>query len=165
MRLSIVPLLTVLTACGAAPYTKTTGGDPVPAEKGKTYSYDFDAYAAGEMPNDFEEVLVEWEIASADQRKLVRQTGSFGDPDFPRVVVRKLTFTNVHVKTRCKPESGSTDRACGLMFRFQNSDDYYITRANALENNVRIYYVKGGVRTMFANSDLRVPTGAGRRPE
>ena len=158
--LGLLSFLFEIVGCGSAPYTKTTGGAPIVAKAGETHTYNFDSYAVGKIPGDFEAILGDWVVAASDKGNLARQSGMFGDGDFPRVVVRQLTFLNPHVKVRCKPESGGADRACGLMFRFQDSDNYYITRANALENNVRLYFVKGGVRTMFANADLAVTSGA-----
>ena len=46
-----------------------------------------------------------------------------------------------------KPVSGRVDQAAGLVWRFQNEDNYYIVRANALENNVVLYKVEKGKRT------------------
>ena len=89
----------------------------------------------------------------------MRQLGSFGDPDFPRIIVEDLTFADLTVRVRCKPERGGTDRACGLMFRLKDSDDYYVTRANALEANVRLYRVVHGDRQQFASADLPVTSG------
>ena len=43
------------------------------------------------------------------------------------------------------------------MFRYQDEDNYYVTRANALEGNVRLYHVKDGKRTQFATWDGKVP--------
>ena len=65
------------------------------------------------------------------------------DADEPSV--RDLTLS-----VRCKPISGRVDRACGLVFRYQDEDNYYIARANPLENNVRFYYVKDGQRRQLA---------------
>jgi hypothetical protein len=46
--------------------------------------------------------------------------------------------------------AGKVDQACGLVARFANSDHYYVVRANALENNVRLYHVVAGRRVQFA---------------
>ena len=48
---------------------------------------------------------------------------------------------------RFKPVSGRVDQAAGLVWRYQNEDNYYIVRANALENNVVLYKVENGKRT------------------
>jgi hypothetical protein len=62
----------------------------------------------------------------------------------------------VDLSVRFKPISGRVDQAAGLVWRYQNQDNYYIVRANALEDNVVLYKVQGGKRT-----DLPL-TGEGR---
>jgi hypothetical protein len=57
---------------------------------------------------------------------------------------------------RFKPISGRVDQAAGLVWRYENQDNYYIVRANALEHNVVLYKVENGKRT-----DLPL-VGAGR---
>ena len=54
-----------------------------------------------------------------------------------------------------KPVSGREDQAAGLVWRYRDSDNYYVVRANALEDNVVLYKVERGKR-----SDLRAK-GAG----
>ena len=63
------------------------------------------------------------------------------------------------MSVRCKPVSGKVDQACGLVFRYldENNDD--VVRANALENNVRLYFVKEGKRQQFAGWDGPVSNG------
>ena len=48
---------------------------------------------------------------------------------------------------RFKTISGARDQAAGLVWRYKNPDNYYIVRANALENNVVLYKVENGTRT------------------
>jgi hypothetical protein len=61
---------------------------------------------------------------------------------------------------KCKPVSGRVAPACGVVFRYQDENDYYLTRANALEDNVRFYYVKNGRRIQLANWSVKVTSGA-----
>ena len=48
---------------------------------------------------------------------------------------------------RFKPVSGRVDQAAGLVWRYRDENNYYIVRANALENNVVLYKVQDGRRT------------------
>lgn len=57
---------------------------------------------------------------------------------------------NGEVSVRCKSISGEVDQACGLVWRYRDPNNYYITRANALENNVVIYKVQDGERRSLA---------------
>jgi hypothetical protein len=57
---------------------------------------------------------------------------------------------NGAVSVRFKPVSGDVDRAAGLVWRYRDENNYYIVRANALENNVVLYKVENGRRTSLA---------------
>jgi 3-keto-disaccharide hydrolase len=163
IRKLLAPLLLALGCTKPTPTSFTTAGDEVPADKGRTYRWGFDDAAVGALPPDFLAVLGNWRVEAADSApsapSVLRQTGAFKGPDFPRVIVKGLTFTDLTVRVRCRPESGAGDQACGLMFRIRDSDNYYITRANALEGNVRLYRVVNGDRQQFASADLEVTAG------
>jgi hypothetical protein len=58
-----------------------------------------------------------------------------------------------------KAVSGSVDRAGGLVFRLKDANNYYIVRANALENNYRLYHVVNGRRSQFAGANFKVTSG------
>lgn len=80
------------------------------------------------------------------------------DNRFPVAVVDGSSFKDVRLSVSCKPISGSTDQACGLVWRFKDANNYYLTRANALEDNVRLYHVKDGNRVQFASWSGKVAT-------
>jgi hypothetical protein len=75
---------------------------------------------------------------------------------FPVAVADAPLLTDVRLEVRCKPVSGKVDQACGLVFRYRDENNYYLARANALEDNVRIYHVAGGRRRQFAGWDGKV---------
>jgi hypothetical protein len=66
---------------------------------------------------------------------------------FPVCVVDGRAATDLDLSVRFKPVSGRTDRAAGLVWRYRDENNYYIVRANALEDNVVLYKVEGGKRT------------------
>ena len=66
---------------------------------------------------------------------------------FPVAVLDAVTAKDGDLSVRFAPISGSVDQAAGLVWRYQNEDNYYIVRANALENNVVLYKVEKGKRT------------------
>jgi hypothetical protein len=81
------------------------------------------------------------------------------DYRFPVAVADQPALRDVRLSVRCKAISGEIDRACGLVFRYRDADNYYVTRANALENNVRLYHVTGGARRQFASFSGPVKSG------
>jgi len=159
----VLSCLVLLSACQKpTPTSFTTGGGEVAAEKDRTYRWSFDE-AAGSLPEDFINVLGDWRVEAEPSApsgpNVLRQAGRFKTPDFPRFVIKDLTFADLTARVRCRPESGSVDQACGLMFRLRDSDNYYITRANPLEGNVRLYRVVDGDRQQLASADLAMASG------
>ena len=74
------------------------------------------------------------------------------DPDstsyrFPVCIYDPLQAQNVQISVKFKPVSGSEDQAGGIVWRYQNANNYDIVRANALEDNVVLYKVQDGKRT------------------
>lgn len=86
-------------------------------------------------------------------------SGNRTNPVFPLCLYDGLHARDVDVAVRYKPVAGRTDQAAGIIVRAQNFENYYVVRANALENNVRLYRVVDGRRTEFAGVDVRVPSG------
>src|SRR5207247_1592897 len=69
------------------------------------------------------------------------------DYRFPVCVIDSLVAKDVDVSVIFKPVKGKGDQAGGIVWRYQDKDNYYIVRANALENNVVLYKVEKGKRT------------------
>ncbi len=71
------------------------------------------------------------------------------DYRFPIAVAAEPVLRDVRVSVHCKMVGGKVDQACGLVARYLDENNYYVTRANALENNVRLYIVHNGKRKQF----------------
>jgi hypothetical protein len=84
--------------------------------------------------------------APSGDRVLARLDADGTDYRFPLAVADEPTLKDLRLEVRCKPVSGKTDEACGLVFRFRDRDNYYVARANALEDNVNLYQVVNGRR-------------------
>jgi len=90
-----------------------------------------------------------WDVA---ERQLVYRGGA----DFGWAV-NGAAVQDGFVEVRFRPLEGRTDQAGGVVWRWQDANNYYIARANALENNVVAYKMVNGKRT-----DLK-PVGTGAR--
>jgi len=64
-------------------------------------------------------------------------------------------FTDVDVSMKFKPISGREDASGGIVFRFTDGK-YYVIRANALEDNFRLYYYDRG-RYQLASASVKAP--------
>ena len=78
------------------------------------------------------------------------------DNRFPVAVANGPVLKDLRLEVRCKQLSGKTDQACGLVFRYRDENDYYVVRANALEDNVRLYHVANGRRRELAGWNGKV---------
>jgi hypothetical protein len=81
------------------------------------------------------------------------------DYRFPVAVVLAPLVRDASVSVKCKMISGEVDQACGVVVRYQDEHNYYVTRANALEHNVRLYKVVNGQRQQFASWNGSVTGG------
>ncbi len=61
------------------------------------------------------------------------------------------------MEVKFKPISGNEDAAGGLMWRWKDGDNYYVARANALENNLSLYHTTRGSRRTIKYVDAPVP--------
>ena len=121
---------------------------------GATRKIDFSDGTAGQPPKGFEFGLTaktgapgKWVIQAEGTNKYLAQT----DPDstrarFPVAVLSDVSAADVDLSVRFKPVSGRVDQAAGLVWRYRDQDNYYIVRANALEDNVVLYKVENGKR-------------------
>ena len=81
------------------------------------------------------------------------------DYRFPVAVADGPPLADLALSVKCKPVSGEVDQGCGLVFRYQDANNYYVTRANALEDNIRFYYVKNGRREQVKSWSGKVKSG------
>src|SRR5713226_6703248 len=123
------------------------------------------AWAAGPDERfDFTKLLDGWEIisgawsleevagASRDGRTLVQRATN---NKFNVILAPGGPYGDVDVSVRFKPISGSEDASGGIVFRFSDGR-YYLVRANALENNLRLYYYDRG-RRQLASATVEPP--------
>jgi hypothetical protein len=73
---------------------------------------------------------------------------------FPLAIWDRASLQDGELLVAFKTVDGSIDQAAGIVWRYQDPNNYYIVRANALENNVVFYKVENGVRTSIAPKGL-----------
>lgn len=83
------------------------------------------------------------------------------DPDrtdyrFPLAIHRSFSAKNLEATVRFKAVAGAVDQAAGIVVRLIDPDNYYVARANAMEDNVRFYRVVKGRRQELTGANLRV---------
>jgi len=70
-----------------------------------------------------------------------------GKATYPLALKEGTSIRDGFVEVKFKPVSGSEDRAGGIVWRARDANNYYVVRANALEDNVVLYKTANGVRS------------------
>jgi len=130
----------------------------------KSWSFDADTTTAGFSfgrtgdGRDGKWIVRSEKDAPSAPNVLAQTDADSTDYRFPVAFADAPSLRDVDLDVRCKPVSGKVDQACGLIFRVKDANNYYLTRANALENNVRLYFVKDGKRQQIASWNGTVST-------
>jgi hypothetical protein len=127
---------------------------------------DFEKDRAGEPPAGFTIAWTgpgespRWRVeedpsAPTGKHALVQRSADETRSRFPLAIYDKASLADGTISVRFKALSGGVDQAAGIVWRYRDPENYYVVRANALEENVVLYKVEHGKR-----SDLK-PVDAG----
>jgi 3-keto-disaccharide hydrolase len=97
---------------------------------------------------------VETDSTAPSKPNVLKQSGT---GTFPWCARQGVVLANGFVEVKFKPLEGKEDRAGGVMWRWKDGDNYYVARANALENNLSLYHTTRGTRRTILYVDAPVP--------
>jgi hypothetical protein len=97
---------------------------------------------------------VEADASAPSPPNVLKQSGA---GTFPWCVKQGTALVDGAVEVKFKPLAGREDQAGGLVWRWKDGNTYYVARANALENNVSLYYTEGGRRRTIKYVEAPVP--------
>src|SRR2546430_5021155 len=113
----------------------------------------FDETNPGELPKGWEAGITgkgkaKWEVVTDDtapsRPKVLKQSG---EATFCWAAKTDAKIRDGFVEVKFKPVNGKEDQAGGIVWRFQDANNYYVVRGNALENNVVLYKTVNGKRS------------------
>jgi hypothetical protein len=87
---------------------------------------------------------VEQDPTAPSKSKVVKQSGQ---ATYPLLLKDGSNLKDGFIEIKFKAIAGTEDRAAGVVWRAQDANNYYVARANALEDNVVLYKTVGGVRS------------------
>jgi hypothetical protein len=87
---------------------------------------------------------VEAEPSAPSKPNVLKQSGR---ATFPVAIKSGTALRDGFVEVKFKAVAGTEDRAAGIIWRVKDADNYYVVRANALEDNVVLYKTIKGIRT------------------
>ena len=96
---------------------------------------------------------VEREDSAPSKPNVLKQSG---EATYPVCLKDDTNLKAGFVEVKFKPVSGKEDQAGGIIWQAQDADNYYIARANALEDNVCIYHTINGKRTEKKRTKMKV---------
>ena len=123
-------------------------------------TWDFESDAAGKTPEGFyfdttrETTDGKWEIVrDGDSNVLAQVDRNRSESRFALAVVRDSGFEDLRLSVRLKAVEGDVDQTGGIIWRYRNSENYYLLRADVSERKVRLYRVVNGNRIQFAHEE------------
>lgn len=132
----------------------------MPPVLGATITFDTDAvgqppagWTCGTTGKGNPRWTVERDESAPSRPNVLKQAGI---ATFPWCVRNDSQAENGSVEVRFKSISGKEDEAGGVVWRWKDGGNYYVARANALENNVSLYYTVNGTRSTIRYVDAPV---------
>ncbi|SRR5213594_1354248 len=134
------------------------------ATDGFADTVNFDNFKTGALPSGWTATKTgsgeaRWTIEKDDtapsKPNVLKQSGQ---ATFPICIKEDASLKDGFVEVKFKPLSGKEDQAGGLTWRVKDANNYYVARANALEDNVTVYYTVNGRRIERKRIGMKVAT-------
>lgn len=142
---------------------------PAAEEKGRTFT--FGKEEAGNLPKGWTRAqtgkgegsvwrVVADETAPSKKGHALAQTAAGPKALFNLCVADESSYKDLEMTVSFKPTKGEIDQGGGLVWRYQDANNYYIARFNPLEGNYRVYKIVAGARKQLATEeDLKGEAG------
>lgn len=124
-----------------------------PLEPQKTIRFNFDNYAVNQLPKGWSQAYTgsggtDWKVIEEQGNKVFAQLYSDNPNSHFNIVTNdSILAKNVILTARLKGVKGDEDQGGGFVWRYKDKNNYYVVRANPLEDNVVLYKVENGKRT------------------
>ncbi len=164
------PTLFLLMMIALSGFSQTETGNTALSTNQKSAQTDtlfnFENYQLGQTPPGWSVSLTgrgkmcSWSILSDNGNKVLAQTSS-ETPDYRFNIVTNntLSYKNVEISVRFKAVKGNGDQGGGPVWRYVDENNYYVARANPLENNYRLYKVVNGNRIQLKSANIKMTDG------
>ena len=131
-------------------------------------NWSFDAVSPGTLPNGFKlgrlydgRPAGDWQVletadAVSAPHILAQLSNKGAEHAYKMILLDGTDSSDLELSVSFRAVGGKGDMGGGLIWRAENDRNYYLTRANPLEQNVRLYRVDKGIRKMIANHDQTI---------
>ncbi|MDZ4732758.1 MAG: hypothetical protein SGJ16_04120 [Nitrospirota bacterium] len=164
MNRLVKSLLAVLIAAplGFGPLsTQAETASPAP-------EWNFDRDQPGALPSEFSIGTMfdgrpagNWQVLATDRAKspphvFAQLMGKGAEHAYKVVLLKDAIASDLNLAVSFLPIQGQADMGGGLIWRAADDRNYYLARANPLEQNIRLYRVEKGVRHLLQNFDQTI---------
>lgn len=130
--------------------------------------WDFDREQPGTLPNEFSIGTLfdgrpagNWQVLATDRAKspphvLAQLMAKGAEHAYKVALLKEVIASDLNLQVSFLPIQGQADMGGGLIWRAADDRNYYLARANPLEQNIRVYRVVKGVRHLLENFDQTI---------
>jgi len=144
----------ILTMCGLGLFG---------ANKAAATEWKFEEAQVGELPTGWSSAktgqgpgsvwkIIEDSTAPAGSKVLAQTSPDAPNGLFNLCVAAEPKLADLNLSVSLKAVAGKTDQGGGLVWRYQDSDNYYVCRLNPLEGDFRLFHVVKGKRTQLGKT-------------
>lgn len=147
-----------------ASFQLAIGAVAAQAETGPpTSAWSFDRGQPGTLPSEFSigtlydgRMAGEWQILATERAKspphvLAQLMAKGAEHAYKVILLKEVIASDLNLAVSFLPIQGKADMGGGLIWRATDDRNYYLARANPLEQNIRVYRVDNGIRHLLEN--------------
>ncbi len=128
-------------------------------------NFDFENSPIGKLPSGWSNhftgrgKLGTWQVIKDNDNKVLAQLSLENHGyHFNLAIYDELELNDLELTVDFKGVKGKEDQGGGPVWRYQDENNYYVARANPLENNFRVYKVVNGNRQQMASARIKIPS-------
>ena len=126
-------------------------------------AWNFDREEPGTLPSEFSIGTMfdgrpagDWQVLATDRAKspphvLAQLMGKGAEHAYKLALIKEVIAADLNLEVSFLPIQGRADMGGGLIWRAADDRNYYLARANPLEQNIRVYRVEHGIRHLLEN--------------
>lgn len=153
---SILGVMVIALSCSNATSNPEKFATEVIQSNDTDLVFNFDNDEAGKLPLNWTAATSTWMIAGDGNNHVMKQAAKNDGDQFNICVEIEQYYQDLEMEVRIKALEGNEDQGGGLVWRYQDKENYYIARANPLENNFRLYKVVNGNRKQLESAHVKM---------
>ena len=126
-------------------------------------AWSFDNEQPSTLPSEFSTGTMfdgrpagDWQVLATDRAKspphvLAQLMGKGAEHAYKLVLIKEVIAADLNLEVSFLSIQGRADMGGGLIWRAADDRNYYLARANPLEQNIRVYRVVNGIRHLLEN--------------